>query len=194
MKDYPVEQFLRDEKVHSIFEGTNGIQSLDLAGRKLPRDSNILFETLFKDIKVFCVENKDNTALGSYIKILDTAMDALVNVTEYFITLFQEDFDSIALYAVPYTELFGDVIVGWLLLWQAVIATEKLEKMISEKGLTDEDGIKKFISENSDTSFYSGKQASARYFAGTVLTHARSKALVIKNGDRAAVEIAEESF
>ena len=194
MKDYPVEQFLRDEKAHSIFEGTNGIQSLDLVGRKLPRDSKVLFETLFKDIKTFCWENKDNTALGSYMKILDKAIDTLMNVTEYYTSLFQEDFDSIALYAVPYTELFGDVIVGWLLLWQGIIACGKLEKMIAEKGLKDGDGIKKLISDNSDAAFYSGKQASARYFASTVLIHAGSKALVIKNGDKVAVEIAEESF
>jgi hypothetical protein len=194
MKDYPVEQFLRDEKVHSIFEGTNGIQSLDLAGRKLLRDGNILFDTLFKDIKEFCRENINNSFLGGYIKILDTGIDALADVTEYFTSLSPKDFDIIALYAAHYTELFGDVIVGWLLLWQAVIATEKLEKMIEKKGIKDESGLNRFISGNSDAAFYSGKQASARYFLSTVLSQAGSKANVIKNGDKAAIEIAEESF
>lgn len=194
MKDFPVEQFLRDEKVHSIFEGTNGIQSLDLAGRKLLRDKDILNETLFREIREFCEKNKDHDALGFYVIILKRAMNALDEASNYLFSLRKEDFNCIALYAVPYMELFGDVVVGWLLLWQAVISFEKLKKITAEYGLTDESKIKEFLSANGEAAFYSGKQASARYFASMVLELAESKARVIKNKDRAALEIIEESF
>ncbi len=194
MKDYPVEQFLRDEKVHSIYEGTNGIQALDLAARKLSRDRDILFETLFKDIKEFCRKTKGHEVLGSYTGMLEKSMDALSNVTNHLAALRTKDPNGVALYASPYMDLFGDVVTGWLLLWQATIASEKLEKIIAEMGLKDKDKINEFISGNSEAAFYSGKLSSARYFSGAMLTHAEAKAVVIKNNDRVAIEMAEESF
>ena len=81
MKDYPIEQFLRDEKAHSIFEGTNGIQALDLAGRKLGRDSEDLFKGHLEDISKFCNENKGHRTLAQYIEILETAKNALSDVS-----------------------------------------------------------------------------------------------------------------
>jgi hypothetical protein len=194
MQDYPVEQFLRDEKVHSIFEGTNGIQALDLAGRKLLRDSNELFNGLLKDIEKFCIDNSQHSALSQYVEILDNARNALNEVSVYLCGLREKDFRLLALFAYPYLELFGDVTVGWLLLWQAVIAQQKLAQLLQEKGLSEKDGLEKLIEENSDAAFYSGKLASARYFLSTVVSQARSKADVIKRADKVALEIAEKSF
>jgi alkylation response protein AidB-like acyl-CoA dehydrogenase len=194
MQDYPVEQFLRDEKVHSIFEGTNGIQALDLAGRKLLRDSNELFNGLLKDIEKFCTDNSHHSVLAQYVEILDNGMNALNKVSVYLCGLRKKDFRLLALFAYPYLELFGDVTVGWLLLWQAVIAQQKLTQLLQEKGLSEKDGLEKLIEENSEAAFYGGKLASARYFLSTVVSQAQSKADVIKRADKAALEIAEESF
>jgi hypothetical protein len=194
VKDYPVEQFLRDEKVHSIFEGTNGIQALDLAGRKLGRDSDALFTGLLEDIHTFCKENTGHQTMAQYVEVLDAARTALTEVSAFLVETQKNDFPLLALYAYPYTELFGDVIVGWLLLWQAVIAQEKLIKLAEEKGISGADGFEKLVLENADAAFYSGKMASARYFVTTVLSLATAKAQVIKTADKAALEIGEHVF
>ena len=195
MKDYPIEQFLRDEKAHSIFEGTNGIQALTLAGRNLVYDSEALFKGHLEDISKFCNENKGHRTLEQYIKILETAEDALSDVSMFLVKIHKKDFRALALYATQYLELFGDVTVGWLLMWQAVIAQDRLTALAEKRGIEpDTDGLKKLVAENPTAAFYSGKLASARFFASTVLSQATSKAQVIKGMDIAALEIAENAF
>lgn len=194
MKDYPIEQFLRDEKVHSIFEGTNGIQALDLAGRKLLRESEDLYTGLLKDVEDFCNENRDHKTLSSYVKTLETAGKALSDASGFITETGKKDFPLLALYATQYMELFGDVITGWLLLWQATIAQKALDRIISEKGVDEKNGLEKLFSENADAAFYSGKLASARYFLSNVVSNATSKANVIMNADRAGLDISENCF
>ncbi|MBN2418145.1 MAG: acyl-CoA dehydrogenase, partial [Deltaproteobacteria bacterium] len=193
MKDYPVEQFLRDEKVHSIFEGTNGIQALDLAGRKVLKSSDSLLNGFLADIKRFCKKNKEHTALSKHMKYLSDAVKALSNVTIYFTEQVNKDFNIIALFATQYMELFGDVTVGWLLLWQALIAGDKINEALKEQGLNGADAIKRLAVNDSDIAFHSGKLASARYFSSTILTLAPAKAKAIMEGDTAAIEMAEEA-
>ena len=194
MKDYPIEQFLRDEKVHSIYEGSNGIQALDLAGRKLLNDSDDLYNGLIKDIEEFCNDNKDHPILSGYVEILATARKALVDASTFLSETGKKDFSLLALYATQYLELFGDVIVGWLLLWQAVIAKESLTKIAAAKGVDEAKGMEKLLSENADAAFYSGKLASARYFVGNVVSQATAKADIIIKADRAGLEITEGCF
>jgi hypothetical protein len=194
MKDYPIEQFLRDEKVHSIFEGTNGIQALDLAGRKLLRDSDDLYKGLMMDIEEFCINNKNHRTLSRYVAILDTAKNSLIDASKFLADIGKKDFPLLALYATQYLEIFGDVIVGWLLLWQAVIAQEKLSKIAAAKGFDETKGMDKLFSENADAAFYGGKLASARFFVSNVVAQATAKAGIIQKADTAALEIAEVCF
>jgi len=196
MKDYPMEQFLRDEKAHSLFEGTNGIQALDLAGRKLGQDSEALFEGHIEDISNFCEDNKGHPTLAYYVKILETANNALSDASLFLVKIHQKDFRVLALYASPYLELFGDVTVGWLLLWQAVIAENGLSTLAQDKGIEPDRpyGLEKLAAENSRAAFYAGKLASARFFASTVLSQATSKAQGIKQMDTAALEIPDNAF
>ena len=85
--------------------------------------------------------------------------------------------------------------VGWLLLWQAVIAQRRLSALSKEQGIgADADGLERLVAEDSSAAFYSGKLASARYFASTVLSQATAKAKAIMRSDRAALEIAENAF
>ncbi len=196
MKDYPVEQFLRDAKFITIGEGTTGIQALDLAGRRLVQESEALLKGHLEDISKFCKENKNHRTLARDIDILESAKEALSDVSMALVKIHKEDFRVLALYATPYLELFGDVTVGWLLMWQAVIAEGRLTALAKEKGI-ETDGrlrLEKLVSENSKAAFYSGKLASARYFVKTVLSQAVAKAQVIKGMDKAALEIAENAF
>jgi len=195
MKDYPVEQYLRDEKVHSIFEGTNGIQALTLAGRNLGQDSESLFKGHLEDVDAFCRSNKSHQTLAEYVEALATAKDALFEVSKFLVATQKKDFRGLALYATQYLELFGDVTVGWLLLWQAVIAWDRLTGLAKGSGVkADGAGLEKLVAEDGAAAFYSGKLASARYFASTVLRQAPARAQVILRMDRAALEIAENAF
>jgi alkylation response protein AidB-like acyl-CoA dehydrogenase len=194
MKDYPIEQFLRDEKVHSIFEGTNGIQALDLAGRKLGRDADALFAGLLEDIAQFCTRNKGHRTLDSFVEVLAAGRAALAAASTYLIDVHKNDFPLLALSAYPYLELFGDVIIGWLLLWQAVIADDRLNAMAREKGIKDASGLERLIADNAAAAFYSGKVAAAHFFVSQVVSLAPAKAEVIKGGNKAALEIAEHCF
>jgi len=196
MKDYPVEQFLRDAKFVTIGEGTTGIQALDLAGRKLVQESEALLKGHLEDISKFCKENKNHRTLAHYMEILETARDALADVSMALVKIHKKDFRVLALYATPYLELFGDVTVGWLLMWQAVIAQGKLTALAKEKGIETDGqvGLEKLVAEDSNAAFYSGKLASARYFVSMVLSQAAAKAQVIKGMDTAALEIGENAF
>jgi Acetyl-CoA dehydrogenase C-terminal like/Acyl-CoA dehydrogenase, C-terminal domain len=195
MKDYPVEQFLRDAKAHSIFEGTNGIQALTLTGRNLGQDSESLFRGHLEDIDQFCKGNKTHQALAQYIETLERAKNALSDVSKFLVKIQKSDFRGLALYATQYLELFGDVTVGWLLMWQAVIARDRLVVLAQENGFEpDAAGLDRLIAENSAAAFYSGKLASARYFVSTVLSQATGKAQAIMRMDKAALEIAENAF
>ncbi len=194
MKDYPVEQFLRDEKVHSIFEGTNGIQSLDLAGRKVLKNSRSLLNGFLGDITKYCEENMGHKSLAKHFVNLSEAVKALSDVTIHFTHQADKDFSIISLFATQYMELFGDVTVGWLLLWQAVIASEKIEEVMIENGFSPEKDINRLARENSEIAFYSGKIASARYFSSNVLSLTPAKAGAILRGDTGALEMAEEAF
>ncbi|MFH1135320.1 MAG: acyl-CoA dehydrogenase [Pseudomonadota bacterium] len=188
--EYPVEQFLRDQKITSIYEGANGIQALDLVGRKLGLDGGRAFMDHLGAINKFLEANRDHPSLGKPLELLEKARNALAETTMFFAQAGQADFLTPILFATPYMELFGDVTLGWLLLWQAVIAEKKLAEISKEKGLVGAE----LAASGKDAAFYAGKTASAQYFAASVLGLSPAKAAIIKQADRTALEIAEESF
>jgi len=149
-----------------------------------------------EDISKFCRENKNHRTLAHDVDILDRAKEALSDVSRALLKIQREDFRVLALYAALYLELFGDVTIGWLLMWQAVIAEGRLSALAKEKGIKTDDraGLKKLVSEDSDAAFYSGKLASVRFFVSAVLSQAVAKAQVIKEMDTAALEIGENAF
>jgi hypothetical protein len=92
--------------------------------------------------------------------------------------------------------MMGKVISGWLLLWEAGVAKEKLDSLAGEKGADPSDRAqwKAFIKESKDAAFYSGKITGARYFIKNVLPEVEASAKAIKSRDLSPVEIMDESF
>ena len=92
--------------------------------------------------------------------------------------------------------LMSKVVIGWLLLWQAGIARERLEALCREKGIEagDASRVKALSKDNAEVAFYAGKVATAKYFIKNVLPEVESAAKAIRAGDTSPVEIAEESF
>jgi hypothetical protein len=194
--EYPIEQYLRDCKVTSIYEGTNGIQALDLVGRKLGMKKGANAVNLFMDIMATISEVQENEELKAYNAFLEEAATAVSDLTRYFGQVGKSaGFLIPVLYATPYLEIFGDVVVGRLLMQQAAIAADKLSVIYAEKGATGSRAKQRaLVHDNADVAFYTGKIAAAKFFALNILTTVKSRCAAIRIGDKTAIELADESF
>jgi alkylation response protein AidB-like acyl-CoA dehydrogenase len=194
-KEYPVEQFMRDSKIASIYEGTNGIQALDLVGRKLGYHQGALFKSIVAETGNLLKTAKKNYRLKDIVEPFDEARKQLIEVTRYFgLKSITEDFMTPILYATPYLELFGDVAVGFMLLWQAVIADRRLNELYEDAKADTPEKKAELLKTNRSAAFYRGKVASAQFFANTTLSLAKGKARAIMSGERSAIDLPEESF
>jgi alkylation response protein AidB-like acyl-CoA dehydrogenase len=194
--EYPVEQYFRDCKIASIYEGTNGIQALDLVGRKLGQRKGADVMNLFGEIHASISKLKRIEDLKSHVACLEEACNALIDLTMHFAQLGKSaGFLMPVLNATPYLEILGDVIIGHFLMQGAGIADEKLNAIYMEKGAGESKGKKRaLIHEDPDVAFYYGKNAAARFYAIDVLSTVKSRCEAIKFGERIPIEIPEESF
>ena len=194
-EEHPVEQFLRDCKIASIYEGTNGIQALDLVGRKLAIKRGQLVKRLIAETEEFLKWAHKSFDLRELVATFETAREQLIQVTKYFgLRGMTEDYIETLLYATPYLELFGDVAVGFMLLWQALIAQRRLQEIYLDAGAKDLESQQQVLASNRSAAFYRGKVASAEFFITNVLSLSKGKAKAIMSGQRSAVQIPEESF
>ncbi len=194
-REYPVEQFMRDCKITSIYEGTNGIQALDLVGRKLAMHQGALFKSIVAETGALLQTAKKNYRLKDIVVPFDEARRQLIEVTRYFaLKSITEDFMVPVLYATPYMELFGDLAVGFMLLWQAVIADRRLEELYGDAKADTPAKKAELLKTNRSAAFYRGKLASAQFFANTFLSLSKGKARAIMTGERSAIDLPEESF
>jgi hypothetical protein len=193
--EYRVEQFLRDAKIASIYEGTNGIQALDLVGRKLAYKQGALFRSIVAETGALLKGAQKNFRLKDIVEPFAAARAQLIEVTRYFgLKSITEDFMVPILYAGPYLELFGDIAVGFMLLWQAVLADRRLEEIYSDAQADTPQKRAELLKSNRSAAFYRGKLASAQFFANTVLSLSKGKARAIMSGERSALDLPEESF
>jgi hypothetical protein len=193
--EYPVEQFLRDCKIASIYEGTNGIQALDLVGRKLTMKRGQLPKNALAAITEIMERIRRNFRLRDLVRIYDEAQESLLQVTKFFaLKGMTDDYQVPILYAKPYLDLCGDVAMGFLLLWQAHLADRKLQGICRDHRVKDERAHQEMLENNRSSAFYFGKIASARFFINQVLTHANGRARAIMNNDKSALEIPDFGF
>jgi hypothetical protein len=193
--EYPVEQLCRDVKITSIYEGTNGIQALDLVGRKLSLKKGALFMGWVNEVNGFLEKHKTHPAFGPAVAQLEQAKNTLVNIAMNFAKLAAAG-DPVysMLQACPFLEMFGEVELAYLLLQQAIIAREKLEALFQKAGASTEEAQAKVIDEVSDAAFYSGKVHGAEFFVSNILPKVQSTAATILSGNRSALTIPEVAF
>jgi len=193
--DYPVAQFMRDEKIASIYEGANGIQSLDLIGRKLGMKKGAYFMAMLGEMKATVAKYKG--ALPEYAADVEEAVDALAGMGIFFASCGKQGKFFVPIcHSYPFLMMMGKVVCAWILLWQAGIAKERLDGLAKAKNVNPDDKIAMagFVKENRDGAFYSGKLASARYFIKNVLPEVYAAVKAIKSEDISVVEIADECF
>ncbi|MFO7556060.1 MAG: acyl-CoA dehydrogenase [Desulfobacterales bacterium] len=179
IKDYPMEQLLRDCRITMIYEGTNGIQAMDLLGRKLGLNKGKPVMDLLGEIQKTIAMAKKTQGLEEFAAKLEDMVNKLGEVALHMGTMAMslKVMNAFA-FAHPFMEVCGDVVMAWMLLWRATIASQKLEKKPGKK----------------DAAFYNGQIKSAEYFIYSILpiTFGKMKAILATNG--AAVEIEEDSF
>ena len=194
-REYPVEQFMRDSKVGCIFEGTTGIQAMDLALRKLAMKKRKVFSDFLDGMDDAIARARSLAGWEEYVAQLERTKSALGEVPSVFA---ERAADGQKCYpflkATPFLEAFGDVVVAWFLLWSALIAQEKLEALFEEKGASDSKAREAFLDESADAAFFAGKVQSAKFFIGNILPITAGKIEAVKWGDVSAWEIRERSF
>jgi len=150
--DYPIEQYLRDVKILSLYEGTNGIQSIDLMGRKMKMNDGKPFRFFREEVSKFCQQHKDHPRFGDKVRALFGVMERVSDIALELKERQEKDVLQWASYTYPALMSIGEVVVSWLLLDLAVIAEKQVEK-----------------AKGSKRDYFEGKILQASYYVDTVL-------------------------
>ncbi len=188
--EYPVEQQMRDVKAASIYEGCNGIQALDLVGRKLGMKGGMALMSYLMDINQFVAANEKHESLAPLFKQFTAARDALVGCVTQFQQLGATKEVLIpVLNATPFLNMFGHVVLAYNLLQQAVIANEKLDAIFDEKDAADDEAKNEVVKDSPNATFYHNKIKTASFFIFNVLPEVSSIVAAIRNADRSALDV-----
>ncbi|MCB2185333.1 MAG: acyl-CoA dehydrogenase [Deltaproteobacteria bacterium] len=179
--EFPVEQYARDSKIISIWEGTTYIQSLDLVGRKLPLEGGQVFQGFLQEVGEFTASLKDDPDFGPDGKLLFKAVQATGDFAMRYMTYFRDAAKAqlIPLTSTRFLECFAEVVMAHLLLRQGVLARSKLAGVSPDS----KDGL-----------YYQGKMASASFFCRNTLTNVFGRHLALTQEDLTAVKLPEEAF
>ncbi|OBI07588.1 butyryl-CoA dehydrogenase [Mycolicibacter nonchromogenicus] len=184
LQDYPIEQYIRDAKIDSLYEGTTAIQAQDFFFRKIIRDKGAALGHVAGEIETFIKNETGNGRLKAERELLATALADVqgmaATLTGYLMAA-QEDISSIykvGLGSVRFLMSVGDLLIGWLLTRQAAVAVEKLDAG----------------AQGADRSFYEGKIAVASFFTKNFLPLLTSTRSVLENIDNDIMELDEAAF
>ncbi len=191
-RDYPIEQILRDCKITSIYEGSNGIQAMDFLGRKLGMNKGKVFMALISEMQKTIEQAKAVDGLTGMAEKVEAVVNKLAKTAQNVGALLASGkIDAGFALAHPLMEVTGDVVMGWMLLWRAVTASEKLEGIAG--GSVGEERAKK-IEKNKNGAFYDGQLKTAGYFIFSKLPITAGKMESIMNSNGAVMEIHEKAF
>ncbi|RTZ97918.1 MAG: acyl-CoA dehydrogenase [Deltaproteobacteria bacterium] len=179
IRDYPQEQLLRDCRITMIYEGTNGIQAMDLLGRKLGMNKGKPVMDLLGEMQKTIALAKNQDAVRAAAEKLETTVNKLGEVGMHIgaQAMSPAVLNAFSL-AGPFLDVTGDVVMAWMLVWRASIAAEKLEQGARKK----------------DVAFYEGQIKSAAFFVFNMLPVTLGKMETILIGNDAVTTISEDSF
>ena len=179
IKEYPMEQLLRDCRITPIYEGTNGIQAMDLLGRKLGMNDGKPIMDLMAEIQAIIAAAKSYPRVAEFAGKVEAALNKLGEVALHLgKTVMSPQVMAAFAHAYPFMEVCGDVVLSWLLLWRATIAAQKLDNGAKKK----------------DATFYEGQLKSVEFFTTSVLPVTLGKMNAILATNSAAVDISEDAF
>ena len=190
--EYPAEQYLRDVKIASLYEGTNGIQAMDLVARKLGMKGGANLMALAGLINGFIEKNKENPAVTKEIASLAKARDAWGAVNGFFMASAAQKKLMIPLVnASNYLSLCGDLLMGYFLTKHAVLAAEMLVPLCQEAGVdpADKKAVSQLAADNAEARYLDGKIKAARFFCANELPYVAAKAEAIQAADMSAIHM-----
>jgi alkylation response protein AidB-like acyl-CoA dehydrogenase len=185
LQDYPIEQYIRDAKIDSLYEGTTGIQSLDLFFRKIIRDQGRAFGALLAKVREFAAADGGNGRLKAERAALADAAAQVEGIATAMTGYLMASADQPAeiykagLNTTRLLMALGDLVIGWLLLTHAEVALRELDQL--DAGARDHD-------------FYAGKLAAARFFAATVLPRLAAERKVAEETTLDLMDLPEGGF
>ena len=174
-RDYPVEQHYRDNRLNPIHEGTNGIQAIDLLGRKVGIENGAAFTLLMTKMTVTAANARRSAALAEFGGALESAIADVRATTAALVAV--RDAGNINLFlanASVYLDMLGHVVLAWIWLKQALVA---------ERGLG-----------GAEADFYAGKIAACRYFMRWELPKTRAQGDLLRRLDATCLEMRDELF
>jgi len=184
LQDYPIEQYIRDAKIDSLYEGTTAIQAQDFFFRKIVRDKGQSLAYVAGQVEAFVKNEAGNGRLKAQRALLATALQDVqgmaATLTGYLMAAQENPTElyKVGLGSVRFLMSVGDLIIGWLLQQQAAVAIEALDAGAS----------------GDDRAFYEGKIAVASFFAKNVLPLLTSTRQVIDTLDNEVMELDEAAF
>ncbi|MCH8924884.1 MAG: acyl-CoA dehydrogenase [Proteobacteria bacterium] len=171
-------QYYRDVRIACIYEGTNGIQALDLLTRKLLRDEGAAVGALLAEMAATLGELKADGNADGISEALAAGVESLAKTTDWLLETGAADLERAAAGATPYLRLFGTVVGGWLLARGALAA----ERRLSDGG------------EAEDRPFLEAKVATARFYADNILPRAAAEAAAVTRGADSTLALDEARF
>lgn len=179
IRDYPVEQLVRDVKVVSLFEGTNGIQAIDLVGRKIGMKNGKVLKHFFSQVRRIIITAKEMKNLEEMGLRVERATDMLEEITAQIAKYTRSrDSKTAFAFATPFLEAMGDIVMAWMLLWRATVAMPQLSRGSKPKTV----------------SFYEGQINTAKYFIHNILPITMGKLSAIEEMNNVVLEISDQSF
>ncbi len=185
LQDYPLEQYIRDAKIDTLYEGTTAIQGQDFFFRKIVRNRGAALAAVSAEIAQFLESIAEEGRLKEEREAVQKALENVGAMVGAMVAQLQSARDDVTnVYKVGQNTsrlllAAGDMLVGYLLLRQAAVALRKLD----DNGVSD-----------ADRAFYAGKPAVARFFAQTVLPELAARRLVTESMDNSLMDVAEQSF
>jgi hypothetical protein len=184
LQDYPIEQYIRDAKIDSLYEGTTAIQGMDFFFRKILRDNGEALTHLAGLIKEFAESDAGNGRLKQERALLAQAVEDAQGIVSPMVGWAlgsmekPEEIYKVGLNATRLLMALGDVVIGWLLCRQAEVALNRLGGEVSE----------------ADQAFYRGKVAAAQFFCATQLPKLTAERAIAEATTADLMELPEEAF
>jgi len=184
LQDYPLEQYVRDVKIDTLYEGTTAIQGLDLFFRNIVRDDGATFDLLAARIRSTLTDLEDIGQLKDERLRIDQALRDVTDMVEHLLTWWSQATDApetvykVGLSSSRLLMAIGDLLVAWMLAKQTVVALSALERELSQ----------------GDLNFYLGKVAAAQFFCATVLPRLGSELEIVEATDLTLMHVPDEAF
>ncbi len=176
IREYGVEQYVRDARIAQIYEGANGIQALDLVGRKLPKNTGKYLRSFFHPASQFVEKHKDNPKMSEFTKHLYKGLGTAQQASLWIAANGMGNPDEAAAGSVDYLRLMALVVFAYMWAQMAEVSLRRMEENPSEKD------------------FYEAKLSTARFYMNKILPYSYGLLASIANGSKSVMEMKEEAF